>query len=169
MARFIVEGQHRLRGTYRPLGNKNAVLPMLAASLLTDAPVTVGNVPDILDVRVMLDLLASLGVAVERNGRRITLRAGGLRRRRPDPALCRRVRSSILLAGPLAARHGRAVLPPPGGDVIGRRRLDTHVLGLAALGIEVETGGSTTPSGAAPCGERTSCWTRPASPPRRTS
>jgi UDP-N-acetylglucosamine 1-carboxyvinyltransferase len=140
MARFIIEGRRRIGGTFRPLGNKNAVLPMLAASLLTDEPVTLRNVPDIADVRVMLELLASVGVDVDRAGDRVTLRAAALKRRRLDRELCRRVRSSILLAGPLAARSGRAVLFPPGGDVIGRRRLDTHFAGLRALGIEVEAG-----------------------------
>jgi len=140
MSRLIIHGGRRLRGVYRPVGNKNAVLPMLAASLLTDEPVRLTNVPDIADVRVMLELLAALGVDVASGPGTVTLRTAGLRRRRLDPALCRRVRSSILLAGPLAARHGRAVLPPPGGDVIGRRRLDAHFEGLRALGIQISGG-----------------------------
>lgn len=140
MARFLVNGQRRIGGVFRPVGNKNAVLPMLAAALLTDQPVTLDNVPRIADVQVMLDLLASLGVEVERAGGTVTLRAAGLRRRHLDEDLCRRVRSSILLAGPLAARHGRAVIFPPGGDVIGRRRLDTHFAGLRALGMAIEGG-----------------------------
>ncbi len=138
MSRFIIQGRKELSGTYRPAGNKNAVLPMLAASLLTDEPLTLHNVPQILDVRVMLDLLVSLGVEVSQRKHTVTLNARALRHGRPAPELCRRVRSSILLAGPLAARHGRAVLSPPGGDVIGRRRLDTHRLGLEALGIRME-------------------------------
>jgi UDP-N-acetylglucosamine 1-carboxyvinyltransferase len=140
VARFIIHGQRRLAGLFTPAGNKNAVLPMLAASVLTDQPVTLRNVPQILDVQVMLDLLASLGVAVQQMGRTVTLSAANLRKRRLDPDLCRRVRSSILLAGPLSARHGRAILYPPGGDVIGRRRLDTHFDGLRALGINVQGG-----------------------------
>ncbi len=140
MSRFIINGQKRLSGAYTPVGNKNAVLPMLAACVLTDEPVTLRNVPQILDVCVMLELLESLGVAVEQKGGSVTLQARAIRKRRLDPELCTRVRSSVLLAGPLAARHGRAILFPPGGDVIGRRRLDTHFEGLRALGIAVEGG-----------------------------
>ena len=140
MSRFLIQGQKRLSGAYTPVGNKNAVLPMLAAALMTDEDVTLHNVPQILDVQVMLELLESIGVSVEQKGRTVTVRAAKLRKRRLDPELCSRVRSSILLAGPLAARHGRAILHPPGGDVIGRRRLDTHFYGLRALGISVESG-----------------------------
>jgi len=140
MARFIIHGQRPLSGSLAMVGNKNAALPMLAASLLTAAPVTLHGVPQILDVQVMLELLAALGVAVECRGDTVTLRGARVRPRRLDPALCRRVRSSLLLAGPLAARHGRAVLPPPGGDIIGRRRVDTHVNGFRALGIQTEVG-----------------------------
>ena len=140
MARLVIEGRRPLAGTFRPAGNKNAVLPMLAACLLTEEPVILRNVPAIEDVRVMLELLAGLGVAVERTGHSVRLCAHGPIGREPDGGLCRAVRGSILLAGPLAARHGYAVLPPPGGDVIGRRRLDTHVSGLRSLGIAVEPG-----------------------------
>ena len=140
MSKFIINGQKKLTGSYQPIGNKNAVLPMLAASLLTDDEVTLHNVPRILDVDVMLELLVSLGVRIERTGHTVILCAKALNKRRLDPDLCRRVRSSILLAGPLTARHGRAILFPPGGDVIGRRRLDTHFYGLRELGISVEGG-----------------------------
>ena len=140
MARFIIHGGRRLSGAFVPGGNKNAVLPMLAACVLTDDPVTLENVPLIEDVRTMLDLLAAVGVAVELKGHSVTLCARGVRRSRLDPDLCRKVRSSILLAGPMAARLGRVTLSPPGGDVIGRRRLDTHFMGLQALGITVEGG-----------------------------
>ena len=140
MSRFIIHGQRKLAGEYRPAGNKNAVLPMLAACLLTDEAVTLRNAPDIRDVEVMLALLEGLGVRVARERDRVTLQAGSIRRRRLDPELCRRVRASILLAAPLAARHGSCVLPPPGGDIIGRRRLDTHFNGLRALGMAVEGG-----------------------------
>ncbi|MCX6998618.1 MAG: UDP-N-acetylglucosamine 1-carboxyvinyltransferase [Kiritimatiellaeota bacterium] len=140
MARFIIQGQRPLSGTVGMTGNKNAALPMIAACLLTDETVTLRRVPRILDVQVMLELIASLGVTVGGRGETVTLRAAQLRRRRLDPELCRRVRSSILFAGPLAARYGRAVLPPPGGDVIGRRRVDTHVNGFRALGIQTEIG-----------------------------
>jgi UDP-N-acetylglucosamine 1-carboxyvinyltransferase len=140
MSRFIIRGGRRLTGTLTPGGNKNAVLPMLAASVLTEEAITLENVPLIDDVRIMLELLADLGVSVEREEHRVRLCAAGLRRNHLSPELCRRVRSSILLAGPLVARLGRVVLPPPGGDIIGRRRLDTHFEGLQALGIKV-TGG----------------------------
>ena len=140
MSRFIIHGQHKLVGTYTPVGNKNAVLPMLASTVLTDEPVTLHNVPQILDVQVMLELLEYLGVSIGQKDRTVTLCAAKLHKRRLDPELCGRVRSSILLAGPLTARHGRAILYPPGGDVIGRRRLDTHFYGLRALGISVESG-----------------------------
>ena len=140
MSKFIINGPTRLSGKFSPVGNKNAVLPMIAAAVLTDEPVILHNVPRILDVHVMLELFASLGGFVEQTGHRVTLCAARLKKRRLDPELCRRVRSSILFAGPLAARHGRAILYPPGGDVIGRRRLDTHFDGLRALGIGVEGG-----------------------------
>jgi len=140
MSRFIIQGQRRLSGTFTPTGNKNAVLPMLAACVLTDEPVTLHNVPRIQDVQVMLELLAQMGATVSRAERSVTVCAKGLKKRRLDPELCKRVRASILFAGPLAARHGRAVLFPPGGDVIGRRRLDTHFYGLQALGISVQGG-----------------------------
>ena len=135
MARFIVRGGHRIGGVFRPLGNKNAALPMLAAAVLTDEPVVLENVPRIRDVEHMLQLLAALGVAVARRGSAVELCAAGLRTTALDRALCAKVRGSILLAGPLPARHGRATLFAPGGDVIGRRRLDTHFEGLEQLGI----------------------------------
>lgn len=140
MARFIINGGLPLSGVFTPLGNKNAVLPMLAAAVLTDQPVTLHNVPWIDDVRVMLHILEGLGVGVEILDRSVTLRAGTLNSHKLDPALCRQVRSSILLAGPLSARHGKAVLVPPGGDIIGRRRVDTHFEGLNALGITSRAG-----------------------------
>ncbi len=140
MSRLIIRGRKRLSGTFTPRGNKNAALPMIAACLLTDETVTLRNVPLIQDVSVMLELLAGLGVSVRRNDREVSLCAKGIKRRELDRELCKRVRASILIAGPLAARHGRAVFPPPGGDVIGRRRLDTHFYGLQKLGIEVQGG-----------------------------
>jgi UDP-N-acetylglucosamine 1-carboxyvinyltransferase len=140
MARFIIHGGKRLAGNYVPGGNKNAVLPMLAACVLTDQPVTLENVPLIEDVRTMLELLSGLGVEVGLQDHTVTLCAKGVRRSTLDPELCRKVRSSILLAGPMAARLGKVTLSPPGGDVIGRRRLDTHFQGLQALGIKVEGG-----------------------------
>ena len=135
MARLVIRGGNKIGGTFRPLGNKNAALPMLAACVLTDEPVVLDNVPRILDVENMLKLLADLGVAVSRKGHAVELCARGLRKTELDRALCAKVRGSILLAGPLPARHGSATLFAPGGDVIGRRRLDTHFEGLGALGI----------------------------------
>ena len=140
MARFIINGRRKIGGAFQPVGNKNAVLPMLAACLLTDEELELHNVPQIEDVATMLAILVELGVSVSRKERVVRLCARGIRKRRLNRELCRRVRSSLLFAGPLAARHGRAVIYPPGGDVIGRRRLDTHLLGLRAMGIEI-TGG----------------------------
>lgn len=140
MARFIIRGGKPLRGRFVPSGNKNAVLPMLAACLLTDEQIDLQNVPRIEDVLTMLKLLAGLGVEVSHSGSRVRLCARGLQKRVLDRELCLRVRSSILLSGPLAARHGMATLYPPGGDTIGRRRLDTHFMGLEALGIRVSAG-----------------------------
>lgn len=138
MSRFVIQGGRPVGGEFTPLGNKNAALPMLAACLLTDEPVRLDNVPRILDVDNMLLLLEDLGVGVTRRGHSVTLRASSLRKTDLDPELCCRVRGSILLAGPLAARHGSAAVHPPGGDGIGRRRLDTHYAGLAALGIRCD-------------------------------
>ncbi len=140
MARYLIQGGRRLTGTLRPSGNKNAVLPMLAATLLTDEPVRLKSVPAIADVRVMLDLLRGLGACVEQTDDSVTVCARGVRRGRLDAALCAKLRASILFAGPLCARVGRATLAPPGGDVIGRRRLDTHFLGLGALGVSIAGG-----------------------------
>ena len=135
MARLVIRGGRKIGGAFRPLGNKNAALPMLAACVLTDEPVVLDNVPRILDVENMLKLLADLGVAVARKGHSVELCARGLEKTELDRALCAKVRGSILLAGPLPARRGSATLYAPGGDVIGRRRLDTHFEGLGALGI----------------------------------
>lgn len=147
MSRFLITGQRRLSGTFTPAGNKNAALPMLTACLLTDEPVTLHRVPQIQDVRVMLELLHGLGVDVQQKNRTVTLRAAGIRRSRLDRDLCRKVRASILFAGPLVARTGRAVVYPPGGDIIGRRRIDTHITGLRALGVRIEGGDFYTFSG----------------------
>ena len=135
MARFIIRGGNKIGGTFRPLGNKNAVLPMLAACVLTDEPLVLENVPVIRDVENMLKLLADLGVAVARRGHTVELCARNLKKTVLDRELCTKVRGSILMAGPLPARHGSATLFAPGGDVIGRRRLDTHFEGLDQLGI----------------------------------
>lgn len=138
MPRFIIHGQNPLSGALHPSGNKNAALPMLAASLLTDEPVILNNVPDIQDVSVMLEILDDLGVSIERKKKRLTLCADSLKKQRLKPSLCGLVRGSILFAGPLTARYGSCALYPPGGDVIGHRRLDTHFQGLRALGVKIK-------------------------------
>ncbi len=138
MEKFVIEGGHPLQGEVRPAGNKNAALPILAATLLTDEPVILHRVPDIADVQVMRQLLESLGVYVEDLGNdswRITAR--NVRPADLSAALCKRIRASILLAGPMSARCGGVQLYPPGGDVIGRRRLDTHFLALESLGVQI--------------------------------
>ncbi len=139
MQRFVIEGGHPLRGEIRPSGNKNAALPILAATLLTDERVVLHNIPQIEDVRAMLYLLDDLGVEIETLGPHDwALQARDIRKAALSPEICRQIRASILLAGPLLARCGQVELPPPGGDVIGRRRLDTHFLALGALGASVE-------------------------------
>ena len=138
MEKFVIEGGTPLRGEVTPGGNKNAALPLLAACLLTEEAVILHNVPRIRDVSDMRHLIESLGATVEDLGGhswRVTART--LRPADLDPDLCRRIRASILLAGPMTARAGGIRLSPPGGDVIGRRRLDTHILSLQALGAQV--------------------------------
>lgn len=136
---FRIEGPARLNGRFTPAGNKNAALPILAGTLLADAPVTLRNVPEIRDVHTMIALIESLGAIVERPERGVVrVDPSGLDGRSLDPALAGRIRASILLAGPMLARFGEVMLPPPGGDVIGRRRLDTHFLALGRLGAGVE-------------------------------
>jgi UDP-N-acetylglucosamine 1-carboxyvinyltransferase len=135
---FVIEGGRRLSGTVRAAGNKNAALPILAACLLTDEPVTLTNVPTITDVETMLELMLDLGVEVDRrDGGWVRIHAAAIAKHELDEELCRRIRASILLAGPLLAREGAAIVPPPGGDVIGRRRLDTHIDALERLGADI--------------------------------
>ncbi len=136
---FVIQGRRPLQGEVRVTGNKNAALPMLAAVLLTDEPVTLHNVPRIGDVNTMLQLLKNLGVEVLANGNAsLMLQARELHTTALDPSLATQIRASILLAGPLLARLGSVNLPPPGGDVIGRRRIDTHLLAFEAMGAHVE-------------------------------
>ena len=138
MESFVIEGGRPLHGSIRATGNKNAALPIIAASLLTDEPVTLTNVPAIRDVGTMLELVADLGVDVSVLGDGgVRIHAEDVRKHELDGELCTRIRASILLAGPLLARWGEVVVPPPGGDVIGRRRLDTHIHALARLGAEI--------------------------------
>ena len=139
--RYLVRGGNTLRGTVRPAGNKNAALPAIAATVLAEGPVELDNMPRIRDVETMLAILAELGAGVEwldTNHVRIDPRP--LENKPLDPRLCARIRASILLAGPLLARFGTVKLPPPGGDVIGRRRVDTHFLALEQLGASLNLG-----------------------------
>ena len=132
-----------MTGVFTPAGNKNAALPILAGCLLTDEPVRLTNVPDIRDVRTMTDLLASLGAEVSWEGpNEVVVQAADCTARKVDADLASRIRASVLVAGPLLARGSEVELPPPGGDVIGRRRLDTHFLALSRLGAEIEVNGS---------------------------
>jgi len=138
---YVVEGGHRLAGTIEPAGNKNAALPIIAAALLTAEKVTLENVPRIRDTETLVELISSVGVAAQwRERNTLEIHAKEIRAADLDPALCARIRASILLAGPLLARCGEVVLPPPGGDVIGRRRLDTHFLAFEQLGATVAAG-----------------------------
>jgi UDP-N-acetylglucosamine 1-carboxyvinyltransferase len=139
--RFLVRGGRPLRGTVRPAGNKNAALPILAATVLADGVVELDNIPRIRDVETMLALLQDLGAKVEWTATNtVTVDTRAVRPKPLDPALCAKIRASILLAGPMLARFGAVTLPPPGGDVIGRRRVDTHFLALEQLGASVNVG-----------------------------
>src|SRR5438094_4379969 len=140
---FRVTGGRPLSGTIRPAGNKNAALPILAATLLADGPCRIDNVPRIRDVETLLALLQHVGAKVQWHGTNtVEVDPRGTEPKPLDPALCKEIRASILLAGPMLARFGRVTLPPPGGDVIGRRRVDTHFLALERLGASVSVGTS---------------------------
>jgi UDP-N-acetylglucosamine 1-carboxyvinyltransferase len=142
MDELVIDGGVPLSGVVMASGNKNAAFPLIAAALLTDQPVTLRNLPNISDVGAMLQIMEGLGVEVERPEiHTMTLRARRLRSAAPDPALLRRIRGALVLMGPLLARAGQARFGSSGGDQIGRRRVDTHVLGLQALGAVVEEGG----------------------------
>jgi UDP-N-acetylglucosamine 1-carboxyvinyltransferase len=139
--RFLVRGGRSLRGSIRPAGNQNAALPILASTVLADGPMELDNIPRIRDVETMLALLVDLGATAEWIGPNLVrVDARQVRPKPLDPKLCARIRASILLAGPLLARFGTVTLPPPGGDVIGRRRVDTHFLALEHLGASVTVG-----------------------------
>jgi UDP-N-acetylglucosamine 1-carboxyvinyltransferase len=139
--RYLVRGGRALRGSIRPAGNKNAALPILASTVLADGPMELDNIPRIRDVETMLALLVDLGASAEWIGTNLVrVDARQVRPKPLDPTLCARIRASILLAGPLLARFGTVTLPPPGGDVIGRRRVDTHFLALEQLGASVTVG-----------------------------
>ena len=138
--RFVIDGGHPVGGDVTPSGNKNEALPLLAAALLAAGSVVIENVPRIRDVTTLIELLRALGVRVDWSGEHaVGVDAGRLRESRPDAALAAEIRASFLLAAPLLARTGLAVLPRPGGDKIGRRRLDTHLLALRQLGARITT------------------------------
>ena len=142
MPTYIVEGGHSLSGSIKPAGNKNAALPAIAATVLTSEPVTLQNIPRIGDVETLLELVASLGAEVRwDDDNEVTINAASVSSGSVDRALSERIRASLLLAGPLLARFGKVDLPPPGGDVIGRRRMDTHFLAFEALGASVRLAG----------------------------
>ncbi|MDR0583962.1 MAG: UDP-N-acetylglucosamine 1-carboxyvinyltransferase [Treponema sp.] len=145
MSEYLINGEAPLNGTVKASGNKNAALPCIAAALLTDEPVILRNIPDIEDVQVMLEVYTALGgevKALDRNAWLLLLR--DIKSSEIPQAQAKKIRASILFAGPMLARTGKVVLPPPGGDVIGRRRLDTHFLALTELGAKVKTGGAFT-------------------------
>ena len=145
MGSLIIRGKRVVTGTHRVSGNKNAALPMIAAALLTSEPVTLTNVPDIADVALMLEVAKSFGVKVVRDVKAdaVTLTAAKVRTARIPADLAAKIRTSFLFAGPLLARLGRVSLPPPGGDQIGHRRLDTHFAGFRALGAKATLGRKT--------------------------
>ncbi len=139
MAEFVVEGPSKLSGTIRPSGNKNEALPVIAASLLSSQPIILSNLPNIGDVASMLSLAESLGARLKRDSvHKATLTSANLSNSAPSTELARSIRGSILFAGPLLVRLGETFIPFPGGDKIGRRRIDTHLLGFEALGAEVK-------------------------------
>ncbi len=141
MYEYAIEGGFPLKGRIRASGNKNSALPCLAATLLTDQPVTLRNLPEIEDVHVMIEILKTLGSSVEKIGHNeYRLQTLDIKREEIPPHLSHKIRASILFAGPMLARRQRVLLPPPGGDVIGRRPLDTHFLALMELGTRVEAG-----------------------------
>jgi UDP-N-acetylglucosamine 1-carboxyvinyltransferase len=143
MGRFLIDGGYRVTGEVTPSGNKNEALPALAACLLTEDEVILENLPRIRDVDIMVDILRDLGADAELTGpNRLTVRAKEVRKTALDRTLGRRVRASVLFAGAMVARAHEVILPPPGGDVIGRRRLDTHFDALTALGATLEVGDS---------------------------
>jgi len=141
--RYVIEGSYPIHGRVRASGNKNAALPCIAATLLTEEEVVLHNIPDIEDVRVMLEVIQALGATIKKEKTRgsYRIKASNITTSELPLAQSRRIRASILVAGPLLARTGKVQMPPPGGDVIGRRRLDTHFLALSALGAQVEVDG----------------------------
>ncbi len=142
MEKFVIEGRHRFSGQVVPGGNKNAAFPLISAAILTDEPVTLRNLPDIGDVRTMLAVVENLGVEVTRHdAHSVTLHAHDICKTCPDPDLFGHIRGALVLIGSMLARRGRIDLPRPGGDQIGRRRIDTHLLTLEQLGADVSYDG----------------------------
>lgn len=142
MYEYKVEGGIPIRGTIAASGNKNSALPCIAAAILTDEPVVLRNIPAIEDTNVMLLILQSLGATVENAGDHVwKINAAKIEKNDIPAELSRKIRASILFAGPLIARTGKAIMPPPGGDVIGRRRVDTHFLALQELGAVITANG----------------------------
>jgi UDP-N-acetylglucosamine 1-carboxyvinyltransferase len=139
MQALVIDGGHRLAGTVKAAGNKNGALPILAATLLTREPVSLSNVPRIRDVDTMLELLADLGADIDWTGaNEVRVHTAEVAKYELDPELCGRMRASFLLAGPLLSRFGHVVVPPPGGDLIGRRRLDPHIHAFARMGATID-------------------------------
>jgi len=136
--KYIIKGGYPLSGKVRANGNKNAALPIIAASLLTEEEVIIRNIPNIEDIKIMLDIVKDLGVDVKPEGKNAYRISGNISKTIISSELGKKIRTSILFAGPLVARCGEVQLPPPGGDVIGRRRLDTHFLALSELGSRIE-------------------------------
>ena len=139
MSKFIIQGGIPLSGTHVTPGNKNAALPMIAAAMLADSPVEITNLPLIVDVFVMLDLAKAIGAAVKLNKeeRTAVIDPRGITASELPEELCRKIRTSVLFAGSLIAKTKYVKIPPPGGDIIGRRRLDPHFDGLRRLGIKI--------------------------------
>src|SRR4030042_3604583 len=136
--RYKIIGGYPLKGKIRANGNKNAALPIIAASLLTDEEVIIRNIPNIEDIKIMLEIAKQIGIKVKAEGKNAYRLSGNISNTIISQELGKKIRTSILFAGPLLARCGEVHLPPPGGDVIGRRRLDTHFLALTELGSRVE-------------------------------
>ncbi len=138
---FVIDGGRPLYGRIQAAGNKNGALPILAACLLTTEPVVLGNVPRIADVETMIELLNDVGAEADWTGpNEVHVHAADVSKQELDDELCSRMRASFLLAGPLLARLGGVSAPPPGGDVIGRRRLDPHIHAFAELGAHIDIG-----------------------------
>src|SRR4051812_11363360 len=138
---FAIEGGRALHGRIRAAGNKNGALPILAACLLTSEPVKLRNIPRIADVETMLELLNDVGADADWTGaNEVQVHAADVNKQELDDELCSRMRASFLLAGPLLARLGAVSAPPPGGDVIGRRRLDPHIHALRELSAHIDIG-----------------------------